>query len=159
MRDIWFELVFFGGFAVFLAFFPQWVGVGVNRNGVWGFVPALSANFEIYQPWIVAYLLAKMVFNIALARRSYWDTRDAVDRHGDSGGWPCAPVCMMFGPEMFGINPAYMAIHNPSAALRCCGIRASRMEYWIQHLSWIQLAIQFVLLVRDIFRPPGDNVS
>ena len=74
VRDIWFELVFFGGFAIFLAFFPQWVGVGVNRDGVWGFVPALSANFEIYQPWIVAYLMAKLVFNIILARRSYWDT-------------------------------------------------------------------------------------
>jgi hypothetical protein len=153
VRDVWFEVVFLGGFAVFLAFFPHYVGVGVNQNGVWGFVPALSENFAIYQPWIIAYLLAKLVFNVVLARRSYWDTQMRWVNIGLRVlgfvllGW------MMFGADMFGINPVYLAIHNPSAGLRHyveSGLPAWNTGFRI-YLG-IQMALQFVLIGRDIFR-------
>ena len=53
---------------------------------------------------------------------------------------------------MFGINPAYLAMHNPSAGLRL--FVESGLPEWNAGFNIyliIQLAIQFVLLVRDFF--------
>ncbi|MFN2146580.1 MAG: hypothetical protein ACK2T7_14615 [Anaerolineales bacterium] len=152
VRDVWFELVFLGGFAIFLAFFPQWVGVGVNRDGVWGFVPTLSANYEIYQPWIVAYLLAKLIFNVVLARRSYWDNEMRWIGIGLRVVSIVLLSWMMFGPELFGINPAYLAMHNPPTSLRL--FVESGLPEWNTGFNIyliIQLVIQFALTVRDFF--------
>jgi hypothetical protein len=153
LRDMWFEVVFLGGFIIFLIFFPHWVGVGVNRNGVWGFVPTLSESYGIFQAWIVAYLLAKMVFNIALVRRSYWDTQMRWIGIGLRVAGFVLLMALLLGPDMFGINPAYLALHNPSASLQSF-VEAGLPEWntGFRIYLGIQMAIQFVLIGRDIFR-------
>lgn len=152
LRDILFEVVFLVGFVVFLVFFPHYVGVGVNRDGVWGFVPTLSENFEIYQLWIVAYLLAKLMFNIVLARRSYWDSQMRWFQVGIRVLAIGLLLWMKGGPEMFGINPAYLAVHNPSASL--LDFVKGTLPGWNTGFNIyliIQLVIQVIHLVRDLF--------
>jgi hypothetical protein len=153
VRDVLVEVIFLSGFAVLLVFFPHFVGVGFNRNGVWSFVPALSESFAIFQIWIVAYLLAKVVFNIVLARRSYWDTEMRWISIGIRVAGFVLLIALMLGPDMFGINPAYLAIHNPSDSL-LIGVKQT-LPGWntgFRIYLGIQIALQFVLLGRDVFR-------
>ena len=120
---------------------------------MWSFVPALSENFLLYQPWIVAYFLAKVILDVALARQAYWDTRMRWFDLGLKGFGIVLVLMLLTGPEMFGLNPAYLALHNSSAVL-INSVKKTFPEWntGFRIYLFIQLIVIGILSIRDLFR-------
>ncbi len=108
---LWFEVFFLTGAIVLFAVFPHWVGFGNNREGVWGFVPVLSEAFGTYLPWLLGYFLVKIVFNVALSRQAFWDQRMRLVAMGVKVYALILLVAFLTGPDVFGLNAAYLAMH------------------------------------------------
>lgn len=151
--ELWIDAAFLAGMIILLSVFPQWVGFGNNRNGVWSFVPVLSEAFIVYLPWIVAYFLAKMAFDVALARQSFWDTRMRWVAVGVKLIGLLLLFAMWTGPDVFGLNPAYLAQHTPLAS--SVDWFETTLDTWNRVFNLyliINLVIQSILLMRMIFQ-------
>ena len=138
---------------VLFSVFPQWVGFGNNRNGVWNFVPVLSESFLAYLPWVVVYFLSKLVFNIALARQSFWDAKMRWVGIGIKVFGLLLLFAFLTGPAVFGLNPAYLAQHNPSTA--SVAWFESTLQNWntgFRIYVIIAMIVQFIQLARMIFQ-------
>jgi hypothetical protein len=151
--ELWFEAVFLAGMIILLSGFPQWVGFGSNRNGVWSFVPVLSEEFIVYLPWVVAYFLTKLVFNVALARQAFWNSQMRWIAIGIKIFGLALLLAFLNGPLVFGLNMAYLAQHDPFAT------QVAWFESTIQ--DWnngfriyliISLVVHSVSLVRMLFQ-------
>lgn len=152
-RELWFEVVFLAAAIVLFAAFPQWVGVGTNRNGVWSFVPALSESFVTYLPWLLGYLLAKLVFDVALARQAFWDQRMRLVAIGIKAYGLVLILAFMFGPDAFGLNPAYVAMHQTPASM--ISSFKSTVQDWntgFRIYLFIMLFVQLIGLLRQSYR-------
>lgn len=110
--ELWVEVLFLAGMIILLAVFPQWVGFANNRDGVWSFMPVLSESFSFYLPWVLAYFLVKIAFNVALSRQVYIDHRMRWLSLGVRLLGIGLLITFLTGPEVFGLNPAYLAQHS-----------------------------------------------
>jgi len=156
--ELWFEAVFLAGLIVLFSVFPQWVGFGNNRNGVWSFVPVLSTAFIGYLPWVVAYFLTKLVFNVVLARQSFWDARMRWVAIGIKVFGLLLLFAFLTGPAVFGLNPAYLAQHNPtSSAVTWFESTISDWNTGFMFYVAIMMFVQFISLVRMLFRAITGN--
>lgn len=152
-RELWFEAVVLIALIVLFAAFPQWVGVGNNRNGVWSFVPALSESFLTYLPWLLGYFLVKLVFNVALARQAFWDQRMRLASIGIKAYGLVLIVAFMFGPDVFGLNPTYVAMHQTPANM--VSWFKSTVQEWntgFRIYLFIMLFVQLISLIRQSYR-------
>ena len=150
---LWVEAVFLLGMIVLLTVFPQWVGFGNNRNGVWSFVPVLSETFRLYLPWVVAYFVVKFVFNVFMARQAFWDTRMRWIAIGIKSMGVLLLLSFLSGPEVIGLNPAYLALHNPDSSM--VALFQSTLSSWTEGfriIVVITLVIQFIHLARMILQ-------
>jgi hypothetical protein len=142
--ELWFEIVFLVGLVVLFAVFPQWVGFGNNRNGVWNFVPVLSTSFSVYLPWLVAYYLAKIIFNASLARQSFWDTRMRWLAVALKGYAIVLLIAFLTGPDVFGLNPAYLAAHNPTKEV---------VDWFTANVGYFNTGFRVYLIINLIVQP------
>ena len=155
---LWVEAVFLGGVLVLLTVFPQWVGFGHNLNGVWNFVPVLSESFAVYLPWVGAYFLTKIVFNFYVARKAFWDTRMRWAAVGVRSFAVLLLLYFLSGPEVFGLNQAYLDMHTPMAS--AVAWFDSTLTDWntgFRIYIVIQLIIQFIQLARTVFQAITGN--
>ena len=97
-KEAWIEIFVLAGLIVLVSIFPQWVGVGANKDGAWFFLPVLSASFGIYLPWLVAYWLGRLVFLAALSRQVYWSFRMRAWEVGLKVFGLALLAALMFGP-------------------------------------------------------------
>jgi hypothetical protein len=151
--ELWFEAVFLAAVIILISVFPQWVGFGNNRNGVWSFVPVLSEAFITYLPWVVAYFLVKMAFNVALARQSFWDLKMRWIAIGVKVFGLLLLFAFLTGPDVFGLNPVYLAQHTPPADM--VDWFESSLSSWNTGFSIyivISMIVQFIMLVRLLFK-------
>ncbi len=149
--ELWIEIVFLIGLVVLFAFFPQWVGFGNNRNGVWNFVPVLSTSFSVYLPWLLVYYLAKIVFNAALARQSFWDARMRWLAVALKVYAIVLLIAFVTGPDVFGLNPAYLAMHDPTAkSVEWFAANLVTFNSILHIILVINLVIHSVILVKMI---------
>lgn len=150
--SLWVEAVFLVGLLVLIVVFPHWVGFGSNRNGVWNFVPVLSESFAVYLPWLVAFFVAKISFNLYMARKAFWDTRMRWVSVGIQSFGVLLLLYFLSGPEVFGLNPAYLAQHNPDPSLVTWF--ESTLTGWNTGFTIyivIQLIGRFIQLARTVF--------
>ena len=67
------KIVFAMTLIVLFDIFPHWVGVSYYRDGQWNHIPALTDRFFGFLLPIHILLVAVILFNIYLLRRSVWD--------------------------------------------------------------------------------------
>lgn len=149
---LWVEALFLVGLLVLLTVFPHWVGFGSNRNGIWNFVPVLSESFSVYLPWVVAFFLTKIGFNFYVAQKAFWDTRMRWVSVGVQSFGVLLLLYFLSGPEVFGLNPAYLALHNPDPSLVTWF--ESTLTGWntgFRIYIVIQLIGRFIQLARTVF--------
>ncbi|HAY85149.1 MAG TPA: hypothetical protein DCY42_09580 [Chloroflexi bacterium] len=151
--ELWADAVFLAGMIILLSVFPQWVGFGINRNGVWSFVPVLSEAFNVYLPWVVAYFLTKLAFEVALAGQSFWDTRMRWIAVGVKVFGLLLLFALWAGPDVFGLNPAYLAQHTPLSS--SVAWFESTQDTWNTFFNWyliISMIVQSFLLLRLVLQ-------
>ncbi|MEN8243010.1 MAG: hypothetical protein ABFS17_13910 [Chloroflexota bacterium] len=150
-KEQWFEIVVITALIILFVFFPQWVGIGNNRNGEWSFLPVLAPSFSVYLPWLVSFWLAQLVFLAALSRQIYWDTRMRTWEIGLKIFALGLLIALLTGPPVIGLNPAYIALHNTPA----------NMQTWVSDLTiqtifylvvGLNLAVHFVITGRKVFK-------
>lgn len=156
--ELWAEVLFLTGVIVLFAVFPHWIGFGNKRNSVWTFVPVLSEAFAVYQPWLITYFLVKIIFNVALARRAFWDARMRWIAIGIKVFGLLLLVALLTGPSVFGLNPAYLARHDSPPAL--VDWFTSTLPNWNTGLEVylaISILVQLVGLARLVFKAIRQN--
>jgi hypothetical protein len=60
------------GVMLLFNFYPQYVGVGNNTNGVWTFTPLLTPAFSRYLPWLNLVWIMTIALDIILLRMGRW---------------------------------------------------------------------------------------
>lgn len=152
-RELWFEVIFLAAVIVLFAAFPQWVGVGTNRNGVWSFVPALSESFVTYLPWLLGYFLVKLVFDVALARQAFWDQRMRIMAIAVRVYGLVLLLAFMTGPDVFGLNSAYVAMHQTPVSM-VSWFKATVQDWntGFRIYLFIAMFVQLIGLIRQVYR-------
>ena len=110
----WIESIIMLGLAIVVLAFPHWIGIGNNYEGSWSFIPVLSEEASRFFPWISAYFFARTILNIMLALQGYWDKKLQWIDIGTKVFGILVIVILLTGPNLFGINPAYLARHTYS---------------------------------------------
>ena len=150
--ELWVEITILAGLIVLFTIFPQWVGFGYNRNGVWNFVPVLSTSFSVYLPWLVAYYLAKIAFNASLSQQSFWNARMRWLAVGIKGYAIVLLFAFLTGPDVFGLNPAYLAMHNPTDEIvNWFASNVGNFNTAFRIFLILNLIVQPIVLIKMIF--------
>ncbi|MFN2146350.1 MAG: hypothetical protein ACK2T7_13440, partial [Anaerolineales bacterium] len=154
--EYWFEVAWLVLLIVWFGIFPQWVGVGSNLNGEWSFLPVLAESFSLYQPWVIGYFLARLVFCVAIAQQAYWDTRMRAVQIAVKLFGLVILYAMLTGPAVIGLNPEYLALHNIPQRLQQwveSGGMVSTIFYLVLGINLavhaVQLGVQLLRLFRD----------
>jgi hypothetical protein len=147
----WFEIVLLTGLIVWFAIFPQWVGVGSNRDGEWFFLPVLAKSFSVYLPWVILYWLGRLVFSAVISRQTYWTTQlriwDIVLKAFGVG----LLFAFLVGPQVIGLNPTYIDLHSPPLEMQSW-VTSNTMGTIFYIVVGINLVVHFLTLVWKVFR-------
>jgi hypothetical protein len=157
-REAWFEMFILVGLMVWFGVFPQYVGGWSNTNGEWYFMPVLAESFSVYLPWVILYWLGRLVFNAALIRQAYWDTRMRLGQVGLKAFGVGLLFAILVGPAVIGANPAYTALHNTPADFQVW-VASGTADQIVKLVLGINLVVHSILLVTLIFRLVRDRAS
>jgi hypothetical protein len=151
-REYWFESLWLVFLIGLFGLFPQWVGVGGNLNGEWYFLPVLSENYLLYQPWIILYFVARLVFCVALAQQMVWTTRMRVAQIALKVFALGVLLGLLDGPAVIGLNPAYARFHNVPPDMVPWVASGGVLFTAFYLVVGINLAVNIVILLYQILR-------
>jgi hypothetical protein len=103
------------GLAIF-NLYPQVIGIGAFKEGVWMFIPALSPAFFSYLPWINLLGVLQILLALYLLRQGLWSTATRLVSLAVEVGGIVLAGYMLAGPSLVNLDPAKMTAMFGEAA-------------------------------------------
>jgi hypothetical protein len=117
-RKYWVEIIWLVLLLILFGFFPQWVRVAGIVNGKWHYLPILTKNFSIYQPWLMLYFIGRLMFCTSTIRQGYLDNRLRLSQIALKAFGVGLLFALLVGPPVVGINYTYVILHEIPASIQ-----------------------------------------